>query len=499
LLLTTALRWLNRYKLLVVVLLAIAVRVAFLAFFPDIFRFEETDAIHGSTAYDTYASNLLATGVYGRTPGEADAMIAPLYSYVLAGVYRLVGRGGWQVGLFHTLLDVLSILMLYEIGRRLFKGTASQQIGFSASQTPLENGRAVAHPYTASGEWVGSLAGLFYALYPYLIFQNLTLNDTALFMLLLHAFVLCMVLLREQPSLNRQTWLIAILGGVILGLTTLARALLPPFALLVAVWFLFRLNLKQTILRLLPVALVSVAVVLLWLVHASGIYGGFVAVALNGGENVYQGANDMTIPLFQAGYDVQWSPPPASVEGVHEPFERNARLMQAGIDWLKTHPERIPELMWVKFGVHWSIDVAPRTNPLPGAVFTLDDAGKLVVTYDPDKQNQDENVIAEYSGGLFDTVGRPVHILYYGALFGLALVGLWLTRRQWRDVALLWFVQINMTVLYLIFHPSTRYRVPTDPLLFLFSAAALVWLMQRVAQANPQFFSRYFQSEARDS
>lgn len=493
--------------------LAITARLALLAVFPNIFLFEQTGSIHGSTAYDTYAQNLLATGVYGRVPGEPDALIPPLYSYVLAVVYGLFGRGGWQVGVFHTLLDALSIALLYEIGKRLFSGSAraSRQrhtdAGGNAETTSMHSGRDISRPYsdhtgtqdaghstlhpyskslTASAgspqpaalpETVGALAGLFYALYPYLIFQNLTLNDTALFMTLLHAFVLTMILLRQQAELTRTTWSMAIVGGLILGVTTLARALLPPLALFVAVWFLFRLNLRQTFLRLLPVALVSLVVVLPWMLRGYQLYGGFVAVALNSGENLFQGANDMTLPLFKAGYDVQWSIPPSGGEHITSPYERNAFLMQAGLTWLHDHPEKIPELLWVKFLVYWSIDIAPRKNPQPGEAFALDAAGNPVIVPDSGQPLQDISTIAAYSDGLFDRAGRPVHILYFGGLLLLALAGMGLSRRLWRAVSLLWFVQLSMTGMYLIFHPSTRYRVPTDPLLFLFSAYALVRLV----------------------
>src|SRR5690606_36102938 len=134
------------------------------------------------------------------------------YSVVLAGIYGLFGRGALQVGVFHILLDVLSIAMLVEIGRRLMP----------------------------RGGWVGWLAGVFYAFYPYLIFQNLTLIDTPLFMTLFYAFTLGVIMLRERERLDRGTWLLAIGCGAILGLATPARAILPAFALLVAVWFLFR-------------------------------------------------------------------------------------------------------------------------------------------------------------------------------------------------------------------------------------------------------------------
>jgi 4-amino-4-deoxy-L-arabinose transferase-like glycosyltransferase len=195
------------HKLALVILLCIAARVAALVALPGVFDFVSTGAIHGSGAYDTYATNLLSTGVYGLTPGAPDAMLAPLYSYVLAVVYGIFGRGYWQVGLFHTLLDAASIALLYLIGKKLFDRW---------------------------GEWVGWLACVFYAIYPYLIFQNLTLIDTPLFMLELHAFVLIAILLRERPRRDRVTWGLAILGGLVLGLSMLTRPILPPLAALAA-------------------------------------------------------------------------------------------------------------------------------------------------------------------------------------------------------------------------------------------------------------------------
>jgi hypothetical protein len=43
-----------------------------------------------------------------------------------------------------------------------------------------------------------------------------------------------------------------------------------------------------------------------------------------------------------------------------------------------------------------------------------------------------------------------------------------------------------MTAVYVFFHPSTRYRAPTDPLWFLLSACALVWLWERLSKARRQ-------------
>jgi hypothetical protein len=103
---------------------------------------------------------------------------------------------------------------------------------------------------------------------------------------------------------------------------------------------------------------------------------------------------------------------------------------------------------------------------IPGA----DDAGNLTLGQLPPG-----DPVGAYSEPLFDQIGRTVHRLYFGGLLVLALVGVVVSRRYWREVSLLWFVQISMTVVYVAFHPSTRYRVPTDPMLFIFSAYAVVW------------------------
>jgi len=438
---------LNRHKLALVIGIAIAARLAVLFAFPSVFAFSQPGAaIHGSEAYDEYARNLLETGVYGRERGVPDSILPPLYSMVLALVYGLFGRSYAAVGLVHTLFDVLSIMLVYDIARRLFA--------------------------RAWGEWTGALAGLFFALYPYLIFQSLTLIDTPLWILLLHVFVWLMVLLRERAAFDGRGFLVALAGGAALGASALTRALLPSLAILVALWFLFRLGWRQTLLRLLPVAAVSLLALLPWMVRGYRIHGGFVAVALNSGENFYQGNNPQTIPFFRAGYDVQWSSPP---DDISETADRNRALMEAGWRYLRENPQRIPELLLVKFQVYWNVQVTPLKNLREGESLRLEDGEVLLVTDEGSQVGVTAANAAYEDSSLFSIVGRPLHSLYFGGLWLLAVIGAWLSRRAWREVSLLFFVQISQTLMYLIFHPSTRYRSPTDPLLFVFSAYAVVW------------------------
>ena len=415
--------------------------------FPSVFAFERTGVIHGSEAYDTYARNLLATGVYGLQPGVPDAVLPPLYSILVAGVYA-TGGGLRGVAALHIAMDALSVATLVVIGRRLMPG----------------------------GLAVGLLAGLLFGLYPYLVFQGLVLSDTALFVLLLHPFVLSAVLLWERPARAPRTWAVATLGGLALAGATLTRPIVLPLAVLVGVWFLLRYDLRETVARLLPMALVALAAVAPWIARNYVELHAIVPVGASMGSNFWQGNNASTLPLLRAGYDVQWATPDAAIP--ERPIlEREAALLHASLRYLRDHPDQVPELLWVKFHTHWSFDVTPRRNPRTGAE-TAPRAG----TATP-KAPDPPAAVVEYSAPLFDRLGRTTHRLYWGTLLVLGVIGMVLVSPAWRSVALLYFVQASMTVVYMIFHPSTRYRAPTDPLFFLFSAFTLVWLWRRARGA----------------
>ena len=448
---------LDKHKLTFVLLIAVAARLAALLLFRGHFAYSDPGGvIHGSVAYDELALNLLATGVYGRESGVPDAGLPPLYSYLVAAIYGIFGRSYLAVAALHIVFDALSIALLYDICRRLFP-------------RPQQN-----------GDWIGALAGLFFALYPYLIFQNLTLNDTALWILLLHLFVWLLIRLRERAQYDRGTMTIAVLAGLVLGISVLARALLPPLALLAALWFLLKLSPRETLRRLLPVALASLLVPLPWLLRAYEIYDDFVPIALNSGENIYQGNNAHAAAVFRSGYDVQWLGPPVGIPPTDDPLRRNAALGEAGWRYLRENPEAVPDLMLVKLLVYWNPQVTPLRNLRLGERLSVDESGAVVIITGEGSHLGVTAANAAYQDDtLFNIIGRKLHIAYFGGLWLLAIAGAWLSRKERRLLSLLYFVQISQTLVYLLFHPSTRYRSPTDPLLFVFSAVAVMWLAHR--------------------
>jgi hypothetical protein len=459
---------------LLLILIAIGTtRAAGYLVFNDIFAFDRTGVVHGSSAYLTYAENLIATGVYGKSaPGVPDAHLPPLYSYVLAGVWAVFSGGAPSslvVAVLHTAFDAAAACALFVIASRLLLMTGQPRL-------------------RAGAVWVGLLSGLFYAAYPYLLFQNLTLIDTPLFMALLYGFLAGVVVLADVRAGDRRGPVLAVGAGVLLGLLGLARPNAALFALMAGGWLLARVGWRAGLGRLVPMGAAAALVLAPWLVRSALLFGTFVPVALNGGENFYQGNNAWVVPFLRAGYDPQWVPPPTLSDTV-EPHgvEANAALAAAGWAFLREHPDAIPGLIGWKFITHWSIDIAPRRNPTEGELPRPDYAGDAVISQDAGGALSigalpPGDPVGQYSGRLFEQVGRPVHIAYFGGLLVLLLAGVWCTRREWRVVWLLWGVQAVNTVLYVVFHPSTRYRAPTDPLLFVFAAIALVLLAVAVAQ-----------------
>ena len=262
-----------------------------------------------------------------------------------------------------------------------------------------------------------------------------------------------------------------------LGLSVLARALLPPLALLAALSFLLQLSPRETLLRLLPLAIVSVLIPLPWIMRASSIYGGFVPIALNSGENIYQGNNPYAAAVFRAGYDVQWLRPPNDAPPPDAPLRRNAFFAEAGWRYLRENPADALDLMLVKLLVYWNPQVTPLNNLREGERLTVDETGAvLIVSGEGSHLGVTAANAAYQEEGLFNVVGRRLHVLSFGGLWLLAIAGAWLSRRDWRALSLLYCAQISQTLIYLLFHPSTRYRSPTDPLLFVFSAYAIVSL-----------------------
>jgi len=413
-----------RRWLAIILLLTVLARVAFVALFSDTLSLQ-------TSGYDTYAVNLLDGHFYGRLPERGpDSDLPPLYPFFLAGVYSVFGRDALAVAGVQIALDALTVLLVFWIGRRV------------------------------GGEAVGLLAAAFYGLYPYLLYQNLTLNDTGLFILLLAAAVAAAYRVRDTQAAR---WAVAL--GLAVGLGALTKTwILLVLALLALDWWR-ALGFRAALRLALVAGGVALLVLAPWAIRNTRLHGELVLVSTNSGSNLHQGNNACVADYLARGWDAQWvsciARAPADLSEVAADRWHRAQAL----DYLRAHPRAWPRLFATKLWVLWAPIVIPYDLP-PGASL-LDDA------------------VLQFQSRSFQ-IGRVVHALYFAPLLALGAAGLVWAWRDRRPIGPLLAVFAAVTITYLVFHPSTRYRAPADPFVFVLAAYAVARLWARLrARGGP--------------
>ncbi|RPI99210.1 MAG: hypothetical protein EHM39_06925 [Chloroflexi bacterium] len=407
-------RWLS-----LVVLVTVLGRAAFIVLFDHTLSLQ-------TSGYDTYAVNLMDGRGYTRFDDRsADSDLPPLYPYFLAGVYTVFGRDPIPVALVQIGLDVLTVLLLFWIGRRV------------------------------AGETIGLLAAAFYGLYPYLLYQNLTLNDTGVFILLLAAGIAAAY--RTRDTLD---WRWAAALGVCFGLGALTKSLIVLILPLLALWWWHTVGLRAAV----RLGLISGGALLIviapWTIRNYRVHDTLVLISTNGGSNLHQGNNPCVADYLARGWDAQWvnclERPPANLSEI----ETDRWHREQALNYLRENPGDWPRLFWTKLWVLWSPVIMPYD--LPPDPFLIDDA------------------VLQFNSTAFQAA-RVVHVLYFAPLLLLGAIGLGLAWRAKLEIGPLLAVMIAITIAYLVFHPSTRYRAPADPFVFVLSAYTVPRLWPLVA------------------
>ena len=119
--------------------------------------------------------------------------------------------------------------------------------------------------------------------------------------------------------------------------------------------------------------------------------------------------------------------------------EEDSALLRAGLDYLAQNPGAIPELLWVKFFVYWGVDIWPPQNPPTAENFATLEAvcpgqGLAIGAV------SEEDPLRIYDEAPEAGTFRLLHRWYFGPLLLLAILGVALSWREWRQVSLLWGV-----------------------------------------------------------
>jgi tetratricopeptide (TPR) repeat protein len=366
-----------------------------------------------SRGYDEWAQRLAA----GNWLGTGVFYQAPLYPYILALLYRALGRNLLYVRLVQAALGALSCGILTAAGTRWF------------------------------GRRAGPVGGLMLAAYAPAIFFDSLIQKSVLDGLLVS--LLLLALGGRCGSMGRR----AGLAGGLLGLLALNRenalALLPVVALAVAAasqptrrWRAALLTVAATAAVLAPVGVRNLVV-----------GGEFHLTTSQLGPNFYIGNHPDATGKYEA-----LRPDHGSVR-----FEQqDATALAEEAAGRPLRPSEVSRY-WLERGLAW-------IGRDPGAWCRLTGRKLLLLV------NRTETADTEDIGTHAETskvLSLSATLVHFGLLAPLAGLGMWLTRRRWRELWPLYALGGVLAASVLVFYVMDRYRYPLVPVLVLFAGGGI--------------------------
>jgi 4-amino-4-deoxy-L-arabinose transferase-like glycosyltransferase len=309
----------ERRWLLVIVLIAIALRVAWV-----LYAAREPRGFHDPTLYEVFAARIADGHGYTAANGEATTYYPVGYIGALGAVVRLVGltpipdNVPMTAAVFNLVLGVGTVVLTFEVGRRLFDNRT------------------------------GLIAAAVVALWPNLIFHTAVILTETLFIFLVMAAVLVLVAL--PAATERIGWRRLAVFGVILALSALVRPislmLLPVlFVVLVVAGTGWRLTIAY-------VGIATLAVVLAltpWTIRNVRETDSFVVISTNLGDNLCMSRRTGATGAFQSGRACIVRP-----RGLKRPeyeVEVNNTNIRRAVRFVKSHPLSEAKLVFLR-GYH---------------------------------------------------------------------------------------------------------------------------------------------------
>jgi hypothetical protein len=421
----------NLKLLTVIIVLALAFRVLFWievvgAAAP--LRGDEID-------YDAIARSLASGHGFSRTADVPTASRPPLYPILLAGVYRIVGpRAEWGKA-FQILLGGAIVLLAYLLARRFFPDRAALA------------------------------AAAIVAFNPSLIFISSYLLAENIYIVLLLSFLVLFAGERTKPL----SYAVCAAGGVMLGLSSLARPNAFPFALFAAASFLlFGEGTRGTRLAKSIVMLAAVfAVVAPWAVRNEMRLGKPVLFTTHGGITFYQGNNPVAydVPAYRGTVaPLEALPGWDAIKGKGE-IAGDAEAWRLGKEFIRENPGLVPRMVAWRFMRFWRF---AGDAPFSGV--------KSGWWWDTSRR----------FGGLASAI--DIVFIFSVIVIPLFILGLLMTIRRARSLIYLYGVILVHTATAVVFFGSLRSRMGVEPVIAIFAGGCAVRLLALTrGKSDPTF------------
>jgi 4-amino-4-deoxy-L-arabinose transferase-like glycosyltransferase len=304
--------------------------------------------VPGSDAseYDSYAWNLAqGRGFTGVSPDvkEPDGQLlvhpsayrAPGTSVLWAGLYLTFGHRYTIVRISQCVLDTLTILLIFEIGRRCFS------------------------------DRVALLAAAIYAVWPTALLYSSSLGSEPLYAFLFCCFILVSLQFAERPS-----WPRAIAAGGLLGLAMLTRGNAVTMVALMVPWSLWQFRRTPRLaVRGLAISFVAMVILVPWTIRNYEVFHSFIPFETGGGD-VLLGSYNRVIasdPLYYGYWIYPTSELPEYRNQIIAPNNEVVRdhvETQLAIAWIRNHPETWWYLAESRFRRSWTPFLQPQSPKL---------------------------------------------------------------------------------------------------------------------------------------
>ena len=375
--------------------------------------------------YDSWAQRVAAGRGYGAEP----FYMAPLYPYVLALAYKLLGHNLTLVYVLQHTLGMLNLLMVYILGRRLF------------------------------GHRSGLIAMGFMMLYgPLMYLESKLLTETLAIALNLTSLLL---LIR---ALDRPSALRFLAAGLVMGLSVLCRPVAAIAVVLVVLWLILRrAHLRQSGFRLAYTAilLLGTALIILPVTVRNYVIGkDFAVIGTNLGmvfaQSNSQYAIGVSIPLpgFSSALTSQQQEEiqKASAALGHpvDPSESSAYWFRLGMNNIRERPGRFLALLGKK--LVWSLHNR-----------------ESACSYNIYLERQFVPVL--------NLLLMPFSVIAGMGIYGMALA---LRGKKRRNSEVLAIQALSVFLGLLVFAFSSRYRVPAIPGLAIFAGFGLAQAVSHI-------------------
>ncbi|MGB3478527.1 MAG: glycosyltransferase family 39 protein [bacterium] len=375
--------------------------------------------------HDQWAQEIAQGNLFGRVPYYR----APAYPYFLGLVYKLFGHSYYIPRLIGIIIGALSCMLIFLTGKEIFSYK------------------------------IGALAGLlacFYSMFLYF--------DAMLLTVYLEIFFCVLALFLLIKSLKKRNDIQLILAGLFFGLASITR---PTFLLCVLVFasYLYVISRKDKFKeRLRRVFLLIIGVtpsILTVMIINSTIGKDSVPLAWNGGINFYLGNN-------QAANG--WSATSPEIDKTWLGGYKDAIII-AELDMNRKLRFSEVSNYWFRRGFQYIF-----SRPINWFVLILKKAYLLVNAYEfPNNQS-----IKTYQS--FSPLLR-IPLLNFGIVTALAIIGfIFAPKQKTTKAALLFLLTYSLTII--LFFVPARYRMPLIPLLLIFAAYAIFWIVQELRSKN---------------